>query len=73
MRIKWLLIVVAILLPASLTAGPRVDFTGEWCSKCCDAFCPFDQGGYYTACFPDLDGTFCEYNDSHFLWAGGCG
>lgn len=72
MRMKWLLIVLALLAPASLTAGPRVDFTGKWCSKCCDGFCPFDANGFYSSCFPDLDGTTCIYNDGHFLSVGGC-
>lgn len=72
MRIRWLLIVAALFVPASLAAGPRVDFTGKWCSKCCDAFCPYDQNGFYRSCFPDLDGTICEYNDRHYLWVGGC-
>jgi len=72
MRIRWLVVAAALLVPASLTAGPRVDLTGKWCSKCCDSFCPYDQDGFYASCFPDLDGTICEYNDRHFLWVGGC-
>ncbi len=71
-RIKWLVIAAAMLAPATLTAGPRVDFTGEWCSRCCDGFCPYDNHGFFSGCFPDLDGTLCQYNDRHFLWVGGC-
>jgi len=72
MRIRWLLLVAALFVPATLTAGPRVDFTGEWCSKCCDAYCPYDQNGFFRSCFPDFDGTICAYNDRHYLRVGGC-
>lgn len=72
-RMKWLLIVGALLVPASVTAGPRVDMTGEACRKCCEAYCPLDGNGFYNFCFPDLDGLTCIYNDNHFLWVGGCG
>lgn len=69
---KLLFLVGVISIPATMTAGPRVDYTGEWCSTCCAAFCPFDGDGYYSACFPDLGATVCEYNDKHHLWVGGC-
>ena len=71
-RMKWLLIVGALFLPASVTAGPRVDLTGQSCRKCCEAYCPLDGNGFYNMCFPDLDGLTCVYNDRHFLWVGGC-
>ena len=69
---KVVFLAAIVLIPASLTAGPRVDYTGEWCSKCCDAWCPYDNHGYFAGCFPDLDATICEYNDRHFLLVGGC-
>jgi hypothetical protein len=69
---RWVFLAAALLAPATLTAGPRVDFTGQRCSKCCDSFCPFDSGGFYSSCFPELDAAFCVYNDRHFLWVGGC-
>jgi len=69
---KLLFIAGVIAIPATMTAGPRVDLTGKWCSTCCDAFCPFDGDGYYTSCFPDLGATICEYNDEHHVWVGGC-
>lgn len=76
MKTKALVLLIALLAPASLTAGPRVDFTGQRCSRCCDTWCPFDKEGLYTSCLPDFRlterGTFCEYNDHHFLWVGGC-
>lgn len=75
-KMRWLLVLATLLAPASLTAGPRVDFTGRWCSRCCDTWCPFDRRGMYTSCLPDLglsaSGTHCEYSDRHFLWVGGC-
>lgn len=70
-RMKWLLVMGALLVPASVAAGPRVDMTGESCRKMCDAFCPLDNVGYYRFCMVDLDGATCGYNDGHFLWAGG--
>ncbi len=60
------------LVPAGLMSGPRVDVTGDRCSACCGAWCPFDEAGFYTGCFTDLDATICEFNDKHFLWVGGC-
>jgi hypothetical protein len=69
---RAILLCAAIAVPGSLTAGPRVDFTGKWCSKCCEAWCPYDGIGFYRSCFPEFDGTSCEYNDGHFLFAGGC-
>ncbi len=71
--VKLLLVLAGLLVPASLTAGPRVNFR---CSSCCDTWCPFDKDGFYTSCLPDLRltgrGTLCEYNDRHYLWVGGC-
>jgi len=69
---KLLFVAGIILLPATMTAGPRVDLTGKWCSQCCGAWCPYDGAGFYSGCFPDLDATVCEYNDNHFLQVGGC-
>lgn len=69
---KVVFLLAVVMLPASLTAGPRVDFTGSWCSRCCEAFCPYDGEGFYDGCFPDLDGTMCDYNDNHYLFVGGC-
>ena len=69
---KVVFLAAITLVPAGLTAGPRVDLTGEGCSACCSAWCPFDNAGFYGGCFPDLDATICEFNDKHFLWVGGC-
>ncbi len=70
-RIRWL-VALALLAPATLTAGPRIDFSGDWCSRCCDSFCPYDNVGFYSNCLPDFDGTLCVYNDRHYLHVGGC-
>lgn len=69
---KVTFLAVMVFVPASMTAGPRVDLTGQWCSQCCGSWCPYDDAGFYAGCFPDLDATICEYNDDHFIWVGGC-
>lgn len=69
---KVIFLSAVVLGPVSLTAGPRVDYTGEWCSQCCGAWCPYDGEGFFSGCFPDLDATVCTYNDQHHIWVGGC-
>lgn len=71
-KARFWLVVLALLAPVSLTAGPRVDFSGEWCARCCGTWCPFDGVGFYEGCLPDLDGSTCVFNDRHYFWVGGC-